>query len=492
MSRRQPAPVAGHRDGFSEACREAIRRLLSFCSRPTAPPDRPGRSLAGQAPARTRDRPDDAMRLWMSWLRPVIVQNETAFSCALRPPGLLHAIDAAALWSALLPRLPVDLLTAPSPDEGAPSSEERADALRRRSLAVLSAATRSPRHQTDLLADINGARGALMKGAGVPPFTGDDLRMCIAMLRTAPVWRVLRGSPGHLASGDLLAFLAEALAARRAEPDDVLLVGLAHLHERQDPRFAEALHELHPSALVETAALAHLDMAAHRLRHAIDHRLLGLRMETVSEPARDPFGLLDQVLDWYDRLRALSFFSDPNLADEAESLILGLGNAVERDLDPALLRQLERATIRSVPMRTVLGLRFSLTFDAELSKRGRGHVRTAWREQVGAQLARLFDAALDDPAMTLDALADMADLADAVGHPIPISVLDTRLIASVRDALLRRDPVSGAKRRLIERTVDAGVMERRRLKWWMSDDVRSLIEAAAQFRSFNTFGNLGR
>jgi len=435
------------------------------------------------------------MRHWMAWLRPVIVESDTAFISDFRPPGLFHAIDAAAVWLALAKRLPAPLLTAPSTaavgsgaaehaaDKAPPWDEEWAEALRRRSLAILGAAMRSPCSQEALLAEINQTRAAARR-TGVPPLGGDDLRTLAAMLRTAPEWRAVRRSPGHLSSSDVLKFLEQALQSSRTDPEDLLLLGLAHLHEHQDWHFAEVLHGLYPSEMVEAAALAHLAMAVRRLRLAIDQHLLGLRLGPSKEWACDPSALLNRVLGWYDRLSALSVFADRQIAKEVQLLILELGNAVERDLDPALLQQLTRASVRTVPLRTLRGLRFTLTFGSEMSKRQRGRPRAAWCQKVGAQLARLFNAALDTPSPTaLDLVSEIFDLADAAGHPIAISVLDTRLLASVQDTLLRHDPLSGAKLRLVKRTVDASLAEQRRLKWWVSDDVRSLIEAAARFNS---------
>ncbi|HYF86018.1 hypothetical protein [Azospirillum sp.] len=86
---------------------------------------------------------------------------------------------------------------------------------------------RSPCSQETLLAEINQTRAAARR-TGVPPLGGDDLRTLAAMLRTAPEWRAVRRSPGHLSSGDVLEFLEQVLQSSRTDPEDLLLLGQPH------------------------------------------------------------------------------------------------------------------------------------------------------------------------------------------------------------------------------------------------------------------------
>ncbi|MGQ9369035.1 hypothetical protein [Azospirillum sp. ST 5-10] len=439
---------------------------------------------AGDRHGTGEDDDDAAMRLWLSWLRPVIVVNAAALGPDLHLPGLLHAVDAAAWWVALSRRVP-DLR--PSPGGGTAGGGGPVDPaawaefLRRESLRVLTAAERCPGSRERLLAEVNRERGRLTGGRRLAPLGAADLRALTALLGAAPLWRSLGGPAGQVASAELLAFLEAALASGQADTDGIMLLGLAHLHARPDPSFAEALHGLHPSPLVEMACLAHLSLAMGRLRDAIDQRLLGVRVCADAAPSRDPTDLLAEGLAWYDRLKALAFFRSREVADEAEGLLAAVAAKVERRLEPALLQQLERTTVTDLPIRLPKGIRFTQGFAAEMARRHRAWPRSVWRSNVGAELLRLYREALRlPPAASLDPLSELAELADSVERPIPVSVLDDRLLAAVEHALRRGAPLSEAERRLVRRTIQAGAEERRRLRWWMPDGVRRLLDAAAQ------------
>jgi len=112
-------PAADH-DGPGSS---PLGGFLAFCRRL---PIRRRTAVAEHGPARLDHCAEDAMRHWMAWLRPVIVESDTAFISDLRPPGLLHAIDAAAVWLALAKRLPAPLLAAPPTAAVGSGAEEHA------------------------------------------------------------------------------------------------------------------------------------------------------------------------------------------------------------------------------------------------------------------------------------------------------------------------------------------------------------------------------
>jgi len=104
-----------------------------------------------------------------------------------------------------------------------------------------------------------------------------------------------------------------------------------------------------------------------------------------------------------------------------------------------------------------------------LAKAARKSLRTKSGRRPGGQ-----------PGPGLAIHAQFAELADRVGAPVPISTLNSGLIAVVDGALRERETFEPPERTLIERVVARCQAERQSSKWWVSSEIDNLLEIASQ------------
>jgi hypothetical protein len=109
-----------------------------------------------------------------------------------------------------------------------------------------------------------------------------------------------------------------------------------------------------------------------------------------------------------------------------------------------------------------------------------------WVPAVGDHVVGLFQglaaaaAASPKPDQDVLALARLAELAALVGGKVDITALNLALITVVDGCLRQRTEWAPLERRLIDRVVTMSREERRRSKWWVSEEIKSLLEIADQ------------
>ena len=149
---------------------------------------------------------------------------------------------------------------------------------------------------------------------------------------------------------------------------------------------------------------------------------------------------------------------------------------LEEELIPALTRRILELNEHVPPAAALSGVRFVRQFKDRLWRRGLVASPNPWPPSVGEHLAAQFRQTVashrDD---RLSVLANLTEIADLVGYPVEITALDEGLLAVVREALPTRNRCGPAELRLIERVVAVSVAERRKSRWWISEEMRTLL-----------------
>lgn len=438
-------------------------------------------------------RTEHARRLWTGWLEPVLMRDDDTLHAERRLPGYIHIIDLGAWWKALAPRLahvaaaiqatieergrtmPLDVIFASE------SARQWAEMLRLESLAKLSALRASPQARTKFLATVNAERRALLAQpdrAPPPALEAADLDTLFTMLEVAPAWTGLPKPAMQAERGGEIVGLVERLldhAAGRTEA--AAFYAAAHVHGRREPDSAvELLHEF-ALPLVEAGIIGHLHLSGQRLRDAmrqmVTQRAAGGARTTRSAASE---AVLDRYFAWYDAAHGANLLQGQHSAAEIRHSVGELIRLLEEDLTPTLTRRLLELNEHVPPAAALSGVRFVRQFKDRLWRRGLVASPNPWPPSVGEHISGLFRQTVNTQRNDrLSILANLTEIADLIGHPVEITALDEGLFTVVREALPDRDRCSPAEMRVIERVVAVSVAERRKSRWWISEEMRGLL-----------------
>lgn len=440
------------------------------------------------------NRTEHARRLWTSWLEPIIVREDDTLYVDRRLPGYMHIADAGGWWKALAPRIthvvapiqgtieersrsvPLDTIFASD------AASQWADMLRLECLAKLSALRAAPQPRAKFLATANAERLKLLTPADrghPPPLDAADLDTLFAMMEASPAWTAM-GTPAPLAEADEIAGKVERLLEQSAgHPEAAAFYAVAHLHGRGEPATAATLYQEFALPLVRAGIVGHLHHAGQRLREAIHQGIAARGTGGTGSPrtqrTSSPDAALDRYFGWYDAAHAANIEQEQR-AEAAIRYSMGeLIVLLDEELVPALTRRILELNEHVPPATVLSGVRFVRQFKDRLWSRGLV-ASNPWPASVGEHLAGLFRQTGTSPRHDrLSALTHLTEIADLAGYPIEITALDKGLMAAVREALPSIDGCAPAERRLVERVVAVAVAERRKARWWISEEMRSLL-----------------
>lgn len=437
------------------------------------------------------NRTEHARRLWTVWLEPVIVRDDDTLWVGHRLPGCMHIADAGGWWKALSPRLAHVAVTIQGTIEersrttpvndifASDTARQWSEMLRLESLAKLSALRAAPQARTKFLAAANAERLKLTAAAdrGAPaPLDAGDFDTLFAMLEAAPAWAALR-KPAPLAEDGEIAPLVEALLAQSAgRADAAAFYAAAHIHGRGEPSTAAALHNEFALPLIGASIVAHLHLAGLRLREAMAQGAVARAPGTARHHSGNVDALLDRYFDWYDAAHAAHLDQEPRSEAAIRHSIGDLLLLLEDELIPALTRRILELNEHVPPVAALSGVRFVRQFKDRLWRRGLVASPNPWPAAVGEHLTGLFRQTVATPrGDRLTTLSHLTEIADLVGSPVEITALDEGLLTVVREALPKLDRCSPAERRLVERVLAMAVAERRKTRWWISEEMRTLL-----------------
>lgn len=438
------------------------------------------------------NRTEHARRLWTGWLEPVVVRDDDTLYADRRLPGYIHIADAGGWWKALTPRIlhvvapiqgtieersrsmPLDAIFASA------AARQWADMLRLECLAKLSALRAAPQPRAKFLAIANAERLKLLdqpERGSPPPLDAADLDTLFSMIEAAPAWTALRTPAAQAEADDIVGKVEQLLEQSAGHTDAAAFYAAAHLHGRGEPAAAVALHREFALPLVAAGIVGHLHLAAQRLREAMRQGVAargtgGAR----AQRAINPDTLLDRYFGWYDAAHAANLDQEQR-AEAAIRYSLGpLILLLEEELVPALTRRIFELNEHVSPAAALSGVRFVRQFKDRLWRRGLVASPNPWPSAVGEHLAGQFRQTVASPRPDrLSMLADLTEIAELTGYPVEITALDEGLLAAVREALPERDRCGPAERRLIERVLAVSVAERRKSRWWISEEMRTLL-----------------
>jgi len=433
-------------------------------------------------------RTEHARRVWTGWFDPVLLRTDALILAEARLPACLHVLDAGAWWFALLPHLgdlpgqvqtdiaqraserPLDVVL------GSSAASHWAEELRVRSLSVL----RRRGGLGALLAAANAERDTLLRKRGIKsalPLTFADLATLDSLLEHAPLWKAA-ARPRDSASA---VRLVSGMVERSGLPDGGLLYALTQLNASRDVDHALAFHTLFPSSSVLEASIGHLQFSWQALRQKLEDIYLGRAAPPQLTAGETAERLLERALRWYDALQGLGIErGDRNwtLVAIAVGRVTGL---IEAEVIPAINHWLLTLSLSASPTVLTERVRIINRFNQGLTRRGIATSPNPWSPAAGEHLAGLFrQIAADGHEDTLPRLARLCELADEVGQPVEVTVIDTTLLAIVESALRDGRELDAGESRLIERVVAVATEERRKCRWWVSSELVSLLDAAQQ------------
>lgn len=438
------------------------------------------------------NRTEHARRLWTGCLEPVLVRDQDTLYAERRLPGYLNIVDAGGWWKALLPRIThvvapiqgtIEERSRTMPLDAIFASEQAsqwAEMLRLESLAKLSALRTAQQPRAKFLDVVNAERAKLIPASerGAPPALGPaDLDTLYSMLESAPAWTTLPKPALQTDPGEIVAKVERLLEENGEHSDAAALYAVAHIHGRGDPGAAVALHNEFALPLVDAATIGHLHLAAQRLREAMRQ---GMAARTTggarAQRAKDPDVFLDQYFSWYDAAHAANLHQEQRSEAEIRYSINDLVQQLEGELIPALTRRILELNEHVPPAAALTGVRFVRLFKDRLWRRGLVASPNPWPSSVGEHVASLFRQTVASHRHDrLTSLAHLTEIAELVSSPLEITALDEGLLAVVRESLPERDRCGPAERRLIERVIAVAVAERRKSRWWISEEMRDLL-----------------
>ena len=445
-------------------------------------------------------RTEHARRLWTGWFDPILLRDDLTLLAENRLPACLHVLDAGGWWFALagsMERLigeiqsTITALGRELPLEQVFTSaavRTWSEELRRESLAVLGACRGKPQATNRLVTDANTHRARLLKDRGLrgaAPMTATDLSTLEFMLDIAPAWRVLGGS-AVTAEPDVLLRAARKLARDgECSPEGACLLALARVHGTRDPDFALQVHQLFALPLVRDAVIGQFEFNAQRLRQWIEGRWLSKPVKLHEAIEREsPDVLLRSLFRWYDVINDIEASRDERTRTAIGATLSRVMATVETELTPLVSQRILAMNQRTAPGPLVDCVVFIAAFHTGFAQRDMATTGRPWVPAVGDHVVGLFQglaaAASPKPDQDVLALARLAELAALVGGKVDITALNLALITVVDGCLRQRTEWAPLERRLIDRVVTMSREERRRSKWWVSEEIKSLLEIADQ------------
>ncbi|WP_448188109.1 hypothetical protein [Azospirillum sp. sgz301742] len=438
------------------------------------------------------NRTEHARRLWTGWLEPIIVRDDDTLYAERRLPGYLHIADAGGWWKALAPRIthvvapiqgtiedrgrsmPLDTIFASD------AARQWADMLRLESLAKLSALRAAVQPRTKFLATANAERLKLLPPTdrgSPPPLDAADFDTLFAMIEAAPAWTALPKPAAQVDADEIVGMVEGLLAQAAGHAPAAAFYAVAHVHGGGEPATAAALYQELALPLVRSSIVGHLRLAGQRLRDCMRQGGAargtgGARGQRTSAPD----ALLERYFGWYDAAHAANLEQEQRTEAEIRYSMGELIQVLEEELVPALTRRILELNERVTPAAALSGVRFVRQFKDGLLRRGLIASPNPWPPTVGEHLAGQFRQTVSSPRPDrLSVLANLTEIAELVGSPVEVTALDEGLLAAVREALPDRNRCGPAERRLIERVIAVAVTERRKSRWWISEEMRALL-----------------
>jgi hypothetical protein len=447
-------------------------------------------------------RTEHARRLWTGWFDPILLRDDLTLLSESRLPACLHVIDAGGWWFALagfMERLTGEIQSTITAlghelplEQVFTSAAVRtwSDDLRRESLAVLGACRGKAQAINRLVADANTHRARLLKDRGLrgaAPLTAADLAALEFMLETAPAWRVLGGSAVTTEPETLLRAAKKLARDGSCSPEGACILALARVHGTRDPEFATQLHEAFNLPPVREAIISHFEFSAQRLRQWVEGKWLGKPVQLhAAIEHQQPDAMLRSLFGWYDVIEVIEANRDDRLRTAIGAVLSRIITLVEMELTPAVTQRILAMNQRSAPGPLIESVVFIGAFHAGFSQRDIATSGRPWTPAIGEHVASLFQglvaasAVNPKPDQDMLALARLAELAALVGGRVDITALNLALIAVVDACLRQRTEWAPMERSLMNRVVAMSREERRRSKWWVSEEIRNLLEIADQ------------
>jgi hypothetical protein len=447
-------------------------------------------------------RTEHARRLWTGWFDPILVRDDLTLLCESRLPACLHVIDAGAWWFALsrfMERLTGEIQTTVTelardlPLEQVFSSAGArvwSDDLRRESLAVLASCRGKPQVINRLVTEANGHRARLTKERGfrnAAPFTAADIATLEFMLETAPAWKTFGRSAVATEADALLKVSQRLVRDDKCSVDGGCGLALARVHGHREPDFALRVFDAFNTPLARDAIVGHFEFAVQRLRQWLESRWIAKPVQVHSTIEQlQPDALLRNVFGWYDAAGSVDAGQDERARTMMNMALSRLIAIVEMDVTQTVTQRILAMNQRSAPAPLVEAVLFISAFHTGFTKRDVATSGRSWVPAVGEHVVGLFNslvsasAAEPKPDQDVLALARLAELAALVGGRVEITALNIALISVVEQCLRRRTEWAPLERRLIDRVVTMSREERRRSKWWVSEEIKNLLEIAEQ------------
>ena len=447
-------------------------------------------------------RTEHARRLWTGWFDPILVRDDVTLLAESRLPGCLHVLDAGAWWFALS-RFMEDLtgeiqktvteLARDAPLEqvfNAPAAKVWSERLRHETLAVLGNCRGKPQAITRLVAEANVHRGRLCKDRGfrnTAALTATDLAGLEFMLDAAPAWRPFGRSAVATEADSLLKVTQRLVRDDKCSADGACILALARVHGHREPEFALRVHEAFNTPLTRDAIVGHFEFAVQRLRQWLESRWVAKPVP--ADPAIEalpPDTLLKSVFGWYDATATIDARQDERTRTSMNMVMGRLIALVETEVTQTVTQRIMGMNQRSAPGPMVEAVLLISAFHTGFNQRDMATSGRSWLPTVGEHVVSLFSglvtasAAAPKPDQDVLALARLAELATLVGGRVDITALNSALITVVDSCLRHRTEWVPLERRLIDRVVTMSREERRRSKWWVSEEIKNLLEIAEQ------------
>jgi hypothetical protein len=449
-------------------------------------------------------RSEHARRLWTGWFDPILQRDDVMLLLAPRLPGSLHVVDAGAWWLTLsgfmapLVRRIQTAITEQSRSQPlerimtSPEAQVWAEQLRQQTLTVLAEHRNNPATTHRLATNANAHRMRLIKSRGLTGtaagLTSADLTALEVMMTAAPGWKRL-GTSAIAADPERLLGFAATLGTANCPPEGAALLPLARLHSSRDQDFALDVYRTFDLPLVQEAIVAHFQFAAQMVRHWVEGRFLDKPVPLL--PAlrnQDADLLLRRLFGWYDTLHGLELNRNPRVQATIDAILGPFITLIEQELIPTLSRTILALTPRSCARLAQDGVEFVSACRDNCAVRDIAMRDKPWLPSLGNHVEKLFVGLGSNrngrpggqPGPGLAIHAQFAELADRVGAPVPISTLNSGLIAVVDGALRERETFEPPERTLIERVVARCQAERQSSKWWVSSEIDNLLEIASQ------------
>ncbi|MDR3515486.1 MAG: hypothetical protein P4M00_06705 [Azospirillaceae bacterium] len=434
-----------------------------------------------------------ARRLWTQWFESVMARDPETLTLERRLAAHIHEIDISAWWQTLAAVPDGPLLARAKRIQTAVSQQAEsrlvedvlasldgriwAEDLRQASITALEALLADPSRRTAVLAEVNRQRSELVRSRSwsmaIAPLEAADLGWLLTSLKLARDLPPLGQAPtGQVGVTNLI---DRVRAMPETGPDGAMIAALARLHVRREPSYLVTLYQGWPITEIAEAGAGHFEAATRRLIAGMI-RQLDPDGTTVTTTATDLDVELATVFEWFDAVQALGLEHHRATAAPIRFVMSLLLTAVEDRLIPGLSKRIAALNPRIPLTPLIYAAQWIGAFYGELRARGLAVSATPWPSRLGDHLNRMFTriaGGLDGP---LPALLQIADLAEALSQPIPISALDLTTFKAI-ETLVAKATVTSPPHPLIVRVIAIARDERRKSRYWIDPVIAALLEA---------------